>query len=145
MRNRIKVLFMLLLVFTIAKASISQTVVFAYDDNGNRISREVPSQKSNFIKSTNEEFADGELNSSESSRIMISPNPTHGEFVISMHGLDLNSKYEISLYNSIGVLVWKEECSEIQKTVDINDCVDGFYFLNIINGETKEIWKIIKE
>lgn len=136
---------MVLAGFAIAKVSISQTVVFAYDDTGNRISRKVPGQKSNTIKSTNEEFTDGAFSSGENSRIIISPNPTQGEFTISMYGYSLNSKYEISLFNSIGVLVWKDESSELQKTVDIKDCEDGLYFLNIINGETKETWKIIKE
>jgi len=145
MRNKTIYLLIVLSVFAFATVSISQTVVFSYDETGNRKSREITNLRSNFIKSTSEELIDGALIYNEESSIVISPNPTHGEFTISMYGFSLSSKTEMSLYNSIGVLVWKEEYFKLHKVVDMDDCEDGLYFLNIINGETREIWKIIKE
>jgi Secretion system C-terminal sorting domain len=80
-----------------------------------------------------------------SNGVRISPNPTDGDFSVSIEGAD-QQKIKIQLYNLIGSLVYNDfVCLDQSKTISLNKQPAGIYLIKIIDHKGKiKTGKIIK-
>ena len=78
------------------------------------------------------------------SLIGINPNPSLGEFIISITSISGNKTAEI--YNTVGQLIFREPLVSLQTKINLSEQANGVYFVRIIeNGNTVYYSKIIKE
>lgn len=120
------------------------SVTFAYDAAGNRISRtivldrNVPQEQQRKQTSTRTDML-------SKHHIAIAPNPTDGLLQVSITGLKRTDACVITVYKTSGQLVVTLPVARDNTTVDISGQPNGYYILAIdINGE-KSTWKIIKK
>jgi hypothetical protein len=75
--------------------------------------------------------------------INLYPNPSDGKITIEISkGDDINAN-QISIYNSIGSLVWQNSNSEALINIDISSFQKGIYFLKVQNKNNIHTEKII--
>jgi murein DD-endopeptidase MepM/ murein hydrolase activator NlpD len=90
--------------------------------------------------------ATGIANLNEMQQIAIYPNPASNSFNLSANHLE-NGSYRFSLKSLIGQTVFDEtnkvENNQIQRRISIAEYPNGIYFLNIENGSTNTIRKVI--
>lgn len=77
-------------------------------------------------------------------KINISPNPNNGEFNLQLNTINENTNIEI--YNTIGQLILKQPIEKLSNNVNLNNAVNGIYFIQIKeNNKLIGITKIVKE
>ena len=84
-----------------------------------------------------------QIENEENINIVISPNPSHGAFTISIEGLQ--GAVDLSLTNLQGQLVCQEKLSVTNKCTrrfDISDYPKGIYFLKLTNDNFVKVEKI---
>lgn len=137
----------ILLLFSIAYWSVAiattpQSVRYAYDNAGNRISREISitvagDEPQERIASVSESLA--------SKEIRIYPNPTDGILSIRIENYENSDDASFVLYDMSGAIVDNCKAEEQTSTIDISNCQSGIYILLIeINGEQSS-WRILKK
>lgn len=140
------------ILFLIINCLHGQTITFAYDDNGNRISRvwvaerlksgiiQFPIVDSEEIALANpEEFLqEGELST------YVYPNPSRGIIRINISNMPLNSRTEARLYDLSGTELFVKRNFESDSEMDISKLKDGIYILRIKINEILFDWKIVK-
>jgi len=135
-----KHLFILILIFLCSINLTAQTtVVFAYDENGNRTSRSISvtqvSAKSDIDTTLTTDI--------EELSVKIYPNPTKGKIFVETISLPENSKILANMYDTQGKMICKKYLSESDE-VDISNEPDGVYILTINISTSKFKWKIVK-
>lgn len=75
--------------------------------------------------------------------VKIYPNPFSSEITISI--IDSDNKTDLTIYNSMGQLVYKTELNEINSMLKLEQLPAGIYFLNICNIVQKQTFKLVKE
>jgi len=137
---------MFLILISFATISEAQTIVFTYDDAGNRVEREIIFQKSSkanldtassFIKPVSEMM--GKM------KITIYPNPTKGQLSVEVANMPINVSGEIRIYNITGNLIYYQKTLESSNTFDFSIYSTGIYVLYIKVGQNESKWKIIKQ
>ncbi|MBL7896513.1 MAG: T9SS type A sorting domain-containing protein [Bacteroidia bacterium] len=74
----------------------------------------------------------------------IYPNPSNGQFYISLNVASENISAEV--YNAVGELIFKEKITETKFKIDLNEQASGIYFIRIIeNCNTLNYSKLIKQ
>lgn len=132
----------------------AQTVVYySYDGAGNRTYRgliKLPSMKSakiadaaSYIANKPEEKKieekQGDL------KIIIYPNPTHGELKIETEGYETGTTTGVYLYNLSGSLLINKSPAGATLTLDLSGYPVGIYILKIQLGDMVSKWKVLKE
>ncbi len=129
--------------------SFSQTIIYSYDNSGNRDGRVyVPPSKSTMDdnKSSSEEQTEKPLcDQFGDIGIKIYPNPTRGELSIELENLPEDIEGQISVYDISGKLVYIQTELVNINPVNIESYADGMYTLRIILGDNISEWKLIKE
>ncbi len=150
--KRIKIMtkkhFFLACLFIVAfaiEAKAQNSVVYAYDNAGNRTERTVVLTKSVQGESNNSEYFKEELGKQV---VKIYPNPTDG--LLSVEIINISDSDKVSgklyLYDMTGQLLKKEEINSEKKIeFDLSKNVDGVYLLKIQMKEIESTWKIIKK
>jgi YD repeat-containing protein len=140
-----------MLIFT--TSGISQTINFAYDAAGNRVSRTINlgNTKSSAIGNESEQFA---FEQSEDfftevlaeKEIKIYPNPTRGQLRVDILGYEqLNNNSSIQVFSSGGSLVYRTNSLSQSNNINLSSKPAGLYLMQIVIGEEKSTWKIIKQ
>lgn len=75
------------------------------------------------------------------SNFLISPNPTHGPFIISC----TEKRSEIKVYNALGQLIREQKIFSYKDVVDLSDKPKGVYFVQMLSGKGTSTQKIIME
>jgi hypothetical protein len=141
---------------------IGQTVMFTYDQNGNRLTRSLvveqlqsssvsfPVINQKLLRSSTEfsktkESAKGSSeNETGKLKTLVYPNPTKGLIRIDISNMPKNSRNEIRLFDLSGNQLLIEKNSESYSEIDINSFKDGIYILRIKVNEQIFDWKVIK-
>ncbi len=76
----------------------------------------------------------------EEENLQIFPNPSSG--IINLRGFDIKS---IIVYNVLGELVCKKRINAIETEIDLNIYPKGIYFIEIHNGVSKIVKKVVHE
>ncbi len=66
--------------------------------------------------------------------INISPNPNNGIFQYAIDGLEDNTEFEITVFDSFGRMVSQQRNSEIQGNLNLNQLANGIYIFTIQVG-----------
>ena len=72
----------------------------------------------------------------------ISPNPTDGVFAIN---LDVNEKYDLRVYNTLGQMILSQSIVDMHATVDLSSFENGIYTVELKNDKGIYSEKIIIE
>lgn len=145
-----------LLVFFVTVNSYSQTINYAYDASGNRVSREIlfpPIAKPMEIDSTQLNEPDSIhknmnffIDPMESFTLKIYPNPTDGKLFVEILNMNNNQTGTLSIFNCNGQLIRLDENFSGELTqIDITTQPSGIYILKVVIGEEIREWKIIKK
>ena len=150
MKRCIKLLFMLLCT-GIVSVSFGQnaTVVFYYDDCGNRIERSLSFKK---IEENGNALGDDEEKGWQSTaedyfegiKISLYPNPTDGKFSLAFSdkpSFILNAL----LFTLEGVVLEMRQLEGVTEDFDLNGRPAGVYLLRLTAGDNTQTWKIIKK
>jgi hypothetical protein len=129
MKTKYFLVFLALLLSQISNYAIAQKcLLFDYDADGNRISRNVTNNclemKDYLEVEENEIVAD----------VSVYPNPTNGRFKIIMPESIIDGYSCCFIYDINGVLII-EKTMAAETDVDIGNMPNGVYLLKIINGE----------
>jgi|WetSurMetagenome_2_1015567.scaffolds.fasta_scaffold00864_13 hypothetical protein len=135
-----KYFFILALIFLCSINSIAQTsVVFAYDENGNRTSRSISVTQ----VQTKSDVDTTQTPDIEDLSVKIYPNPTKGILKVETISLPENSKILATIYDTQGNMICKKYLSQSDE-VDISNEPDGIYILTINISTCNYKWKIVK-
>lgn len=122
----------------------AQTVKFDYDNDGNVRQRKVLIMSVPKQKQATETPAPVTQDLGEQ-KISLYPNPTRGEFLLSVQLLNNKETNSYSLYSLNGSLIAKEPISGNSTTVNISEYPKGIYLLDIFLGDKVSRWKVIKQ
>jgi hypothetical protein len=126
-----------------AWCSAQTTVYYQYDDAGNRIHRGIiPLQSARPDSSNQKKVFEDDLGNK---KVLIYPNPTHGQLQIELQGFDKEIKTNLFLYNLSGTLLTSKSITNSSEIIDLSTNPVGMYILKIVWGDKTSEWKIIKE
>lgn len=140
-----KALLLIVMMTAFATSSLAQqTVEFNYDANGNRILRqiEVGGGKNEKGEIKNIQPATDNF---ETFSITLYPNPTEGQFSISIDGSSSTTELRATLTTTTGEIISDKVCCNPTEDFDLTAQPAGIYLLQLINGNECHIWKIIKK
>lgn len=81
----------------------------------------------------------------ETSGFSIHPNPSNGEFIITVQGSGFNVQSFVYIYNILGELVYQSSIFNNQSTIDIVQHPKGIYLVKVFQGEQVYIKKLIHQ
>lgn len=116
--------------------SQDKTVLFSYDENGNRISRSI-----SFKRIANPEKATAEM---KDLKYELFPNPTSGKFTLALKGTENNDKLHVILLSASGMVVEEHDIEGNHHEFDLSNKPDGIYLLEVLGKAGAETWKVIK-
>ena len=125
-----------------APLSLADTsVVYTYDQAGNRITREVVYLKS--VKAVGSEPVVHQDQLGDT-KITISPNPNGGKFTLKVTGIAGKINMKIYLYSISGALIYENQNPEMSTEIDISNRPNGMYVLSLIIENKRKTWSIIR-
>lgn len=141
-----RIFVMIIFVFVVHTKSHSQmySVTFAYDDNGNRVSRVITfadEYRNNMSDTTNVESLTDYIDECD---INIYPNPTTENISIKIGSYEEDRNIVASLYSPLGVCIDRREISTDMTSFNLYGLPSGTYILELSDGKEKKTWKIIK-
>jgi hypothetical protein len=129
-------------------------VEFAYDDAGNRTTRQVIYLKSTEVDTMQQlketalpQVADSvEYTSNIGSReVSIFPNPTRGLLTIAMEITNDDSPVKLELFSLAGESILQQQIRSSKTSVDLSAQPPGTYLLKISSATGGQTWKVVKE
>lgn len=119
------------------KMTQRDSVIFTYDNNGNRVSRSL------CFRRIVEPGHDPSTLSPAPYDLF--PNPTSGQFSIIMKEPSQTGKLHAVLLTMTGVVIDEKDLNETQTSFDLSGQASGVYLLEIKGAEEHQSWKIIKQ
>ena len=150
MKRNIKILFLLLSMGVISVCvGQNTTIVFYYDESGNRIERSLGFRK---IEENGQMLADEEKKSWQSAAddyfegtmMSLYPNPTNGQFYLAFSEKP-SSIIKAELCTIKGDVLETRHVESITEEFDLNDKPSGIYLLRLTTIGNSQTWKIIKK
>ena len=140
-----KIIWLYLLLISLCPALHSQNkVTYGYDAAGNRISRTIVLSPTSAPAPTVDEpvvytetFADIKLK--------IYPNPTNGLVKVEIYNLPKGQTANIRLYAMSGKLITTLKNVSDAASINLSGQPAGIYLMNIVAGDFRTEWKIIKK
>lgn len=144
MKNKIISTIVLFFIGSLTLVLNAQTVSYTYDSSGNITSRKII-QMTRSLSSEADPINQSEILNDREVNIKIYPNPTKGLIVIDILDSDDNENMNFYLYDTSGMLIFKEKCSDNKFTIDITNNPDGIYILKMDRNGESSTWRIIKK
>ncbi|WP_373850726.1 T9SS type A sorting domain-containing protein [Bacteroides heparinolyticus] len=152
-KTHFKVFFSLLFVLAAAAPCLAQqrgTVTFGYDADGNRISRNITFKKdSENGRSLSDSLAAEQPTASDSfdgrMRVTLYPNPTYGQFSVSVEDAGTDSPLRAVLSTATGTVITDRTISEGRTEFDLGGQAAGTYVLRLTAGKETHVWKVIRK
>lgn len=119
------------------KKNAGDSVVFAYDADGNRISRGITFKR---IPSPEQKPNDIQQNSYD-----LFPNPTTGQFSVIIKEPAKAGKLHATLHTMAGVTIIECDIDKNPMAFDLSAHPSGIYLLDIEGDEGRHSWKVIKQ
>ncbi len=123
----------------------AQTVVFEYDNGGNRVRREAlaaPQAQPQPAKALQEK---PDASPMLPGGISIGPNPTTGIVKVEITGFGTGSVASICVYNTSGQLLLTTKVTDPVTEINIDGRPDGVYIFNVETGKAKARSMIVKQ
>ena len=117
---------------------------FAYDENGNRVSRIFTIGNPNKVKGKTADAVDTYFEELNKRGIKISHN-AYGRIQIEIMDFESADVACASIYSIGGLEVFSGEISDYITDIDISAKATGVYILTIVLNGEQTVWKIIKE
>ena len=124
-------------------AQPTPTVMFNYDDDGNRTSVTYILIRVDDNKSPDVATFDN-TNSTESISLSVYPNPTTGQIVVAAENYANSQDITARLVSIQGYTIEEKALVSDHTEFDVTQSPAGTYFLYIEYNNKKQIWKIIK-
>lgn len=131
------------------------TISYAYDNSGNRISRTITVAKSTSMDTDEENEGSGNnqdqskknIHKGELNNVQFSiyPNPTRESVEIKTENLPLESKGMVMVFDVKGVLILKQDLTPHSTNLDLSQVAAGNYLLKVFIDSQVSEWKLIKE
>ena len=115
----------------------SQQVLFTYDECGNRVSRDILVEQ---LPKQGEKTL-----SPEDLTYQIYPNPTQGQFTISLKEPEKGVQLQATLRTVAGNIIEQRIIHDSQSCFDLTSKAQGLYLLEISAPEGSQTWKIVKQ
>jgi hypothetical protein len=147
-QNRKRIIgFMTILCTCLFVNTYAERIMYAYDDAGNRISRNseiiMESSSGQLRSETGIETFEETL---PELKISIYPNPTHGILKVDISGKEIPENAQIDLYTINGILIEQWRNISVSNTIDISSHPLGNYLMRIVlDSNNVSNWKIIKK
>ncbi len=151
----------ILLMSTFAKAQVSVTAEYIYDENGNRMKREVITltQKSSNVSYQIDSNSTVEVTNSVAQQenslstdkqneipVSIFPNPTYGLITVKIIEAEDNSKLTlITLFSENGTFLSMYYMVGNETQLDLSAYSPGVYYLKFHLGDAEKSYKVIKQ
>lgn len=119
------------------KKNVSDTIVFTYDANGNRISRSITFEK--ILRPEQNPFA------IQPATYDLFPNPTPGQFSVIIKEPAKAGKLHATLHTMTGATIIECDIDKNPMTFDLSGHPSGIYLLDIEGTEERHSWKVIKQ
>ena len=123
----------------ICKLGHSQTIVYSYDEAGNRVQKAVKKT----TRSISDDFID------ESDENVVEKNVTvtekGGRITILIRELDQDNPYEIALYTSSAIQLYSKTIDSNTTTVSLSEYPTGTYILAIKYKEETTTYKFLRK
>lgn len=130
--------------FLLGCSIASAQVSYEYDNAGNRTYRKIITLTKSAVV-TNDTLPKPVTEMLDNLEVNIYPNPTKGQLNVAVSGLADNESGTISIYNTQGQLILKENASSSLTELNISEQPTGTYIMKIIVGRKGSTWKIIKQ
>jgi hypothetical protein len=132
-----------------ANAAVAQTVQFAYDEAGNRISRIVISTASGSTLRSEGSEPDATLLLEEQLaaglEVKIYPNPTDGLLQVEISGMEAGETAQLALFDLNGQKLLQTAATSLFTPVDMSKYPAGIYALQLtVRGKPTD-YKIVKQ
>lgn len=75
----------------------------------------------------------------EISAFSVYPNPGNGKFTLINNHLTVQPFYQLTIYNTLGELIYESETSDQKSEIDISHAGTGIYYMRIGTGKTNTI------
>ncbi len=140
-------LFGLFLMSSIATMAQNNTLNFDYDDNGNRILRELVFEEIRNVESLKKENAltVNTNNLLDTLDIKLFPNPTYGQFHIQITDALPDIQIKAILLTASGNIISEKLVTSDWMEFDLSNQAGGVYLLQLLTAEKMRVWKIIKK
>lgn len=147
MKTLLRLFIMCIFVAGFAKNAMSQmyTVSFAYDANGNRISRTI--NMSEYYRGVSSDTTSVECLTDNISDcdVSIFPNPAKERVSLKLASYEDVKKITATLYSPLGICIERKNICSDMTSFDLSALSSGTYILELSDDNEKRIWKIIKE
>jgi len=130
-------------VFTVCHAQQTNTIIFSYDLNGNRVLRQIVIDSDE--KANNEMTSVPAAYTFETISLTLFPNPTKGKFYISINGLNTATALRATITTNTGAIVCDKPICSPSEDFDLTQQPAGIYLLCLTSSCKSHTWKIIKE
>lgn len=129
-------------------------IVISYDDNGNRIKRELvcpgcrPAPESDpdnpgTLASDNKTLP--EQDALAKGKFKVYPNPANNSVHVSLDVLSLERQCRIILTDQLGREHFRQDAASALTTIPLDHLADGMYYVLIYRDKQKDVVKIVKE
>lgn len=132
----------------LVRGQLYMNVSFSYDDNGNRIGRDILFSKGE--ESDGSDLKEPELLSSVSDSfnnvdVNIYPNPTNDKVFVATKGLEQGQTMRAVLMNSTGITLEERIVTNSAESFNLTGKASGIYLLVLTMDQEKHVWKVIKK
>ncbi|MBR3529471.1 MAG: T9SS type A sorting domain-containing protein [Bacteroidales bacterium] len=125
------------------QAQNTMEVVYDYDNAGNRILRHVLELR-NVQSDSRSDTAECYVDRMPTVSVKAYPNPTQEIVRLEFQGCQSDTKILLKLYDSQGQLLLEQEGVGDGMTLNFEGRASGAYILDLVIGETRTSWKVIK-
>lgn len=143
--SRVFVMIMYVVGITANIHAQTYSVTFAYDANGNRISRVITftdDYRGNITDTTGFESLTDNISGCE---ISIYPNPTTENVYLKIASFEEDKEIIVTLYSPLGIRIESKKISSEMMGFDLSGLSSGTYIMELYDGKERITWKIIKE
>jgi hypothetical protein len=113
---------------------IGYPVCIVHADKNNNI-EDVEYYNGLFSEVTSKALTENEMN--------VFPNPSEGKFTLQLSEAMLTSGETITIYNSVGNIVWEKPITENTLEIDLSNMSKGIYYVHIFDGRKNLSKKIV--
>ena len=145
MKQKIYIGLCLLWMSTCPALHSQDKVTFQYDRAGNRISRTIVLSSKSAAASDKEERQAVYTEMISDIKIKIYPNPTAGMVKVEIQNLPEGQTANIRIYSMSGRLIATFKDASSVTGVNLSNQPVGVYVMEIVTGEHRTEWKIIKK
>lgn len=123
------------------------TVIYYYDDCGNRIERTMGFKKveenGRLLEANNNDWLAKVEENFDGISLALYPNPTNGKFSLAISE-EMSSLLLVELFNEEGAIIERRRVKGLSEEFDLTGKTAGIYMFRLTYGEKTRTWKIIK-